>query len=223
MGNVQPLGLNLTTPPTMNSGTVSQISFSPDSKNLVVAVKGPMSTMAPGPIFVFPVQDGAIAQPVKSTIADLPMPFGFTYGSSSDSILLSDPSFGGSLINIAPGTEMTTEVMHTDETGKLMASCWAAYSEKTGKGYLIDAGSPQFGEVDMMTGVVTDIFTTDAAFMGAFDTVVDEATAYFIAAAPSVGAYDVEQKKLVQNLNLTGVPGVDSRQWWSGMAMWSSS
>ncbi|KAL9055375.1 MAG: hypothetical protein Q9162_003572 [Coniocarpon cinnabarinum] len=221
-GDPRPLNLGyLNTPPVQNSGTVSQIQFSPDAQHLVVSVKGLMAAGTPGPVFIFPVLNDEIAQePVRSTIADILMPFGFAFGSDSDRILLSDPTFGGSIVTIDPSTSMTSELQHT--MSNLTAACWAAYSSTTKNGYLIDAGAPQMGEVDMTTGALLDVFQTDPAFVAAFDAIIDGSISYFLARAPSVGSFDVGQRSLVQNLDLANASGVDDRQWWSGLAMYPS-
>ena len=221
-GDARPLNLKLTTPPTVGSGTASQIAFTPDSSHVVVTVKGVTAPATPGSIFVFPVEGGSVGQqPVISSIADIPSDFGFAFGESSSTILVSDPTFGGSVVNIDPTNLQTSEVQHTNST--LKAACWAAYSPVTKMGYTIDAGLPQFGEFDLQSGELKQIIPTDAAFKGAFDTVIDGATAYFIAASPSVGGFDLQQKKTVQNLDLQGVAGVDDRNFWQGIAMWPSS
>lgn len=220
-GDVRPLNLTLATPPAAGTGTASQITFTPDSSHVMVTVKGPTMPMKPGSIYLFPVENGNVGQqPVTSSIATVSVDFGFAFGESESSVLVSDPTFGGSVVNINPTTMQTSELKHTKSS--LNASCWASYSPTTKMGYTTDAGLPQLGEFDLQTGELKQIIQTDAAFMGGFDTVFDGAIAYFIAAAPSVGAFDVQQKKTIQNLNLQGVPNVDDRNFWQGMAMWPS-
>ena len=222
IGEPRPLGLDLATPPLMTSATVSQISFDPDQLSVIVTSKGPAGSLTPGNIYVIPVNNGIVGQEViTSAIATIPAPFGFAFGPSNTSFLLSDPTFGGSVVNLNPPYLQTSELKH--QKLSLNTSCWASYSPTTGMGYLTDAGLPQLGEMDMVTGELKDVFNTDDAFMGGFDTVIDGATAYFIAAVPSIGIFDVQQKKTIQNLDLTNATGVDDRQWWQGMAMWGSS
>ena len=72
----------------------------------------------------------------------------------------------------------------------------------------------------MTTGATLGVLAIDAAFNGAFDSVIDGTTAYFLSAVASVGVFDVAKNATVQNLDLSGVTGVDSRQWWTGIAMY---
>ena len=221
-GEVRPLGLNTTTPPLNAPNTASQVSFSPDSQKVVVSVKGAAPPMTPGSLFVYPVESGGVSQtPVKSSIANIPDDFGFVFGEDSSRLLLSDPTFGGSIIELNPQTHVATEVKHTQSS--LNASCWAAYSPATGLGYTFDAARPQIASFDFRSGDLMETIPTDPAFMSAFDAVIDGTSAYFIAGAPSIGIFDVQQKKTIQNLNLQGLPGIDDRRYWSGMAMWSSN
>lgn len=214
------LGLDATTPPLFGGpkGSGSDIRFSPDSKKLVATFKGDTAPATLAHIFVFDVSDeGEVAAEGPDDHASpLAAIFGFVFNPSDPSLMLiTDAAFGGALVKLDYGTD-SVSIVHIENSTMFAGSCWAAYSPSTGMGYLIDAGAPNFGKVDLQSGDLDGFITFSTELGGAFDTVIDGTTAYFLSAVSALGVLDVASGELLQRFEYSG----SERQFWTGMAMY---
>jgi hypothetical protein len=152
---VRSLGLNQTNPPTGPANTVSDIIFNQDESNLLVSVKG-NPTAAPGFIANFAVTTGTCGislatTPVKSTPDKGVLPFSMTLvGTSGDTLLSTDAGFGVSVSNFdATSGKITgsSSVSLNNQT----ATCWSAFSPKTGSFFVTDVGRAVMTEMSVDT------------------------------------------------------------------------
>ncbi|VDC03927.1 unnamed protein product [Peniophora sp. CBMAI 1063] len=170
--SVRHLGINQTTPATGPFGTASQIAYTRDEKNLVVAVKGAMGK--PGFLAVWPLDTYGrpasrftrVSTP-SNTGHSFSYPFSLTPIRDADAFLSADFSVGFDVFDFSRGVDNISKSPRTVGVtieGQ-MAACWSAYSSALDRYYVIDVGTAAITEVkideDLRPSVVSN-FTAPA-------------------------------------------------------------
>lgn len=228
LGGLRHLPLNQTTPPLGPPLTTSDISFNPSSTALFATVKGNAMASPPaiGSIYAFPVKNGWVAhKPVVNQIKDLPMDFSIDFLGSDTSALITDPSFGGSIVTIAyPSLEITEN--HHIAVANQGAACWGAYSSRFDAAYIIDAAHPNITAIDPVSGQTKGVIEYGMAAKGGFDTAIDRTWMYVLSGASTVVVIDLDGShggkavgKQVQSFDLAAEGPAGA---WQGMAIYPS-
>ncbi|KAF8638285.1 hypothetical protein AX17_002305 [Amanita inopinata Kibby_2008] len=144
------LEINETTPASGALGSVSQISFANDDKNLFVSVKGTGEPSNPGFLAIWNVApNGSLSKDFRYVPGGV-APFGFSAIQGSNAFLISDPGLGYDIWSFE-GKDLSKAKVDVSLVSipAQVAVCWSAYSPKTGNYFLIDA-------VDTITEISID-------------------------------------------------------------------
>ena len=145
------------------------------------------------------------------------MDFSMNFLDSGTSALVTDPTFGASIVNIAPNLTVT-EKHHTTIPNQ-GAICWAAYSRHYGTVYVMDAAHANVTALDPVSGAIKGAIQFQADALGGLDTIVDRQWLYILSVANSVVVIDLEESggTAVQQFDIaqTGPAGH-----WQGMAIY---
>lgn len=131
------LDLDLSTPPSGPTDSLSQVLFSNDGSLLFAAVKG--SPTNPGFIASWDIDPhtGALS---KNFIRSTPapggaLPFGMAVVPRTQAVIVTDPGSGFEIFDFSNLTSAGAPSIVTPVSGE-KAVCWVAYSEKTGNFYM---------------------------------------------------------------------------------------
>lgn len=148
------LGLDQTTPPRGPAGTASQIVFSEDNTRIIVSVKG--SSSQPGFLAVWDISsDGTISKDftkIAPASGGL-LPFSMTVIPGKDAILATDAGIGFDVFDFSSAQNGSVVVESSKNSANKIegqsATCWSAFSQKTGNFYLTDIGTSIVTEVNV--------------------------------------------------------------------------
>ncbi|GJE97959.1 hypothetical protein PsYK624_141810 [Phanerochaete sordida] len=140
----RPLHLNQTTPPSGPPGSASQIIFTDDDSQLVVAVKGapPAST---GYLAVWDVvHNGALSANFSTvpTPQGGALPFSLSAVPGTRAFVAADPNVGFDVFDLDDASKNAAVAVQGQA-----ANCWGARSPKTGHFFLTDPGAAMVNEV----------------------------------------------------------------------------
>ncbi|KAK7059161.1 hypothetical protein VNI00_001788 [Paramarasmius palmivorus] len=142
---IRSLNLNQTTPGNGTSGgTVSQILFSEDDKQVIAAVKGTPDFA--GFLALWDIDcEGKLSEEFQSieTSEDGTRPFSVSLIPEKNAVLSADPTIGYQVFDL--GSKQATPFNVTGQA----AICWSSYSSTTGNFYLTDAGMSIVNEVSV--------------------------------------------------------------------------
>ncbi|KAJ6260814.1 hypothetical protein Dda_5045 [Drechslerella dactyloides] len=182
------LNLGQSTPPVGPTGTVSDIFFTPDSKSLIIMVKGNPPTNVTGFVAVFPVQNGKVSLiPVKSNPTGSVALFGSSMISNTD-IIATDAGFGTIKLTLNPQTHEVAADIKTTILGQA-ATCWTAFSSKTGSVYVTDIKMNRIKEISASSGEVVSALNFTNGNIGNIDNVVGGDFLYSL--SPSATKVDI--------------------------------
>ncbi|KAF3920166.1 hypothetical protein AA313_de0204167 [Arthrobotrys entomopaga] len=182
------LNIGQTTPPVGPVGTVSDIFFTPDSKSLIVLVKGNPGTGAMGFVAVYPVVNGKVSMtPVKSNPTGSLVLFGASMISNTD-IVATDAGFGTIKLTLNPRTHVVVADVKTTIAGQA-ATCWSAFSKKTGSVYVTDIKMNRIEEISAASGKSVSALNLTNSNAGNTDNVVGGDFLYNL--SPSTGKVDI--------------------------------
>ncbi|KAI0832110.1 hypothetical protein BC628DRAFT_1336224 [Trametes gibbosa] len=139
------LGFNQTTPANGPPGSVSDIAFSEDGRTLLVSYKG--TATAPGYLAAWDVQaDGSLsAQHREIALAQGGMvAFSLTPIPQQNAFFVADPGVGYDIVDLSGKKRDAATAVNGQ-----MATCWSAYSSKTGTYFAIDVGANTIREVQL--------------------------------------------------------------------------
>lgn len=222
-----PVGLQQTTPPMGPPNTASDIVFNPSSTALFVTLKGDAMAMPPksGYIYAWPVYDWEVGtEPVINSLDAIKVDFSIDFLGCDTRALVTDPSYGASIVEVAYPSLEITEVHHIAVPNQVGA-CWGAYSPRFEAAYIIDAGSTNFAIVDPESGAMKGTVKLDMSAGGGFDTKIDRTWMYVLTQDSSVVVVDLEGSNYgkaatqVQKYDLANY-GVKGN--WEGMAIYPS-
>lgn len=220
VGGLRPLQRLLTsTPPSGPPDSASEILFNPNSSALLVTIKGkPGPPAVPGYIYAFAVHNGQISSDaIISSPSALIMDYSINFLGSETSALITDPTFGASIVNIASNLTVT-ETHHTTIPNQ-GAVCWAAYSRHYGTVYVIDAGHTNITALDPGSGAIKGAIQFQPDALGGYDTIIDRQWMYVLSGANSIVVIDLEKSggTAVQQFGI-GQEGPVGH--WQGMAVY---
>ncbi|KAI0628048.1 hypothetical protein C8Q77DRAFT_1068725 [Trametes polyzona] len=141
--SLRSLGFNQTTPPSGPPNSLGQIIFSEDGTKLFATYKG--TATAPGYLAAWDVQpDGALsATHTQVALAQGAMvAFSITPIPGEDAFFVTDPGIGFDVVDLS-GKGRNSAVTVQGQ----VATCWSAFSPKTGSYYAIDVGANTIREV----------------------------------------------------------------------------
>ncbi|KAI0322742.1 hypothetical protein OF83DRAFT_424985 [Amylostereum chailletii] len=163
--------LNQTTPANGPINTASQIIFTEDEQNLVVAIKG--NPPARGYLAVWPLGTDDEHTPAAEFIRiPAPAPGGFPFSliqiPGKNALLSADFAIG---LDIWDFTQGVDRVNGSDRTTALaipgeITSCWSAYSSKTGNFYIADPAVDVITEINVNNDLSPSIVTNYTIFAG---------------------------------------------------------
>ncbi|KAF3922241.1 hypothetical protein ABW20_dc0101736 [Dactylellina cionopaga] len=186
--NARKFNLGQSNPPVGATGTVSDIFFTPDSKSLIVMVKGNPVTSVAGFVAVFPVQNGKVSlTPVKSNPAGSVVLFGSSMISNTD-IIATDAGFGTIKLTLNPQTHVVVTDVKNTIAGQA-ATCWTAFSPKTGSVYVTDIKMNRIEEINASSGKIVSVLNFTNGNTGNIDDVVGGDFLYSL--SPSTGKVDI--------------------------------
>ncbi|KAJ7733173.1 hypothetical protein B0H16DRAFT_1892895 [Mycena metata] len=154
--SIRSLQLNQTTPADVLGSTPSQIIFSADEKQLIVAVKTGHGYLATWDINA----DGSLSS-AFSTVSGGAFPFSITPIPGESALLVSDPGVGYDIFNL-DGTKAKTTTISVPVAGQI-AICWTTYSAESGNFYLIDVATSIISEVDIVKSLNSTIVKASAS------------------------------------------------------------
>jgi hypothetical protein len=216
-GDFKPLPIKQTMPPVGPPSTVSDIVFNPSESAVFVTVKG--NGMDAGYVYAYPVEDGKVSdKPVISRPEQLKLDFSMNFISDSSAVI-TDPSYGASIVNIAHDLSVT--VSHLVNITGQGATCWGAYSAALDTVYVFDGGNPDITIIDPSSGKIKGKITGNPKGMGSFDSVEIGQWLYTLTASPAISVAELKgNAHEVQYLDLSSL---GSRASWTGMAAWSKT
>lgn len=194
LGGLRPLEkLQTKTPPSGPPDTVSEILFNPSSSALLVTIKGnPGPPAVPGYIYAFAVNDGLVSvNPIISSPSALILDYGFNFLGSDTSAIITDATFGASIVNI--DSSLTVTETHHIAIPDQAATCWSAYSRHYGTAYAMDVLRTNVTALDPVSGAIKGKIQFQADAGGAYDTVIDRQWMYILSGASSVVVIDLEK------------------------------
>ena len=148
---LRPFYFQQTEPPTGPFNGIAQVLFTDDESELLVIVRGNLTTNLPGGIATFPVDGMTLSyQETMVTPADSKVLFGTTTIPGTNNILASDAAFGALLISLDDLAEPFALTNITDQ----QATCWAITSPVTGTGFVDDVVVSHLVEIDLSTGAI---------------------------------------------------------------------
>ncbi|KAJ6619765.1 hypothetical protein B0H10DRAFT_2163825 [Mycena sp. CBHHK59/15] len=159
---VRSLNLNQTTPANGPAGTASHIVFSEDNTQLIASVKGLPPT--PGILAVWDVAaDGSLSQDFKAvqpTNGGL-LPFGMSIIPGKNAILATDAGLGVDVFDFSGGAAAGVAAGKSGNVaiGGQVATCWTAFSPKTGNFYVTDIGTATVTEINVDDNLKPTIVT----------------------------------------------------------------
>ena len=231
LGGLRPLpGLHQTTPPSPDFST-SDIVFNPSSTALFAMIKGDATgspPKKPGYIYAWPVQNGRVAATaVVNSIEAIKVQFSMDFLGCDDRALVTDASYGASIVEIAYPS-LTISEKHHIVVPYQGAACWGAYAERFNAAYIIDSARPNITVVDPESGAQKAVITYDMSEKGGFDTAIDRTYMYVLTGDSShasvvvidlEGSNHGEVSSQVQKYSLAA-EGVPTH--WQGMAIYPS-
>lgn len=200
--------------------------FNPSSNALFVTIKGNPTTSpaTPGYIYAWSVRNGRVSQnPVITSIPDLIVDFSLNFLGSDNSALLTDPSFGASILNI-PSSLQVTEKAHT-AIPLQGAACWGVYSSRFNSAYVIDAGRPNITVLDPASGTIRGTIHYNTSRGGGFDAATNGRYLYVLTGVPTIIVIDLTGSNSgktpheVQSFDITALGKIKN---WQGMATYPS-
>ena len=135
--------LKTSTPPAGPAGTASHVLFSEDGKQLIVSVKGTPPNA--GFFAVWDVAaDGSLSADFKQVAPAKGglLPFGMSVIPGKNAILATDAGIGFDVLDLNGNKKSSANAI----SGQV-ATCWSAFSSKTGNFYVTDIGTAAVTEV----------------------------------------------------------------------------
>ncbi|KAK1750222.1 WD40/YVTN repeat-like-containing domain protein [Echria macrotheca] len=222
---LRPFDLQQSTPPVGPTNTVSHVLFNADESLLLATVKGNPATNKTGFLASFPIAASQgqksimmVAQSgTKTTPPNTAVLFGSAPIPHSDSVLVTDASFGAAVLSIDHTT--TTGLVVAEKSRAVIAgqkaTCWAAISPATGTGFVTDVARNLLVEIGLtdgaQTGVLGEIDLSPATSdPGLIDLAAAGTLVYALSpgngtVGAAISVVDVKMRKLVQHVELAGV------------------
>ncbi len=220
-GNLS-LPLQQTTPPVGPGNTTGDIVFNPSQNAFFVTIK---VLTSPGWIFGFRVSPSGVVStnPVISRPSALVGQFSMTFLGSDSRAVISDVTFGASIVEVSPSLSVTEEVMTIISTTSI--ACWTVYDPMHDSIYVMGAGLDNVTVLDPASGAIRYQPAGVSGSEGVFDAKQNGNFLYTLLGIAKLAVYSLAgspavEPKLLQVLDL---PSLGSRQGWEGLALYTSS
>lgn len=158
-----------------------------------------------------------------TSIADLIVDFSLDFLGSDYSALLTDASFGASIISISPSLQIT-EKAHT-VIPLQGAACWGAYSARFNSAYVIDAGKSNITILDPASGAIKGAIQYTVAKGGGLDTAIDRTHMYVLTGVATVVVIDLRGSnsgKVPREVQSFDISALGNSKNWQGKAIYPS-
>lgn len=196
--------------------------FNPSQSAFFVTIK---VLSGQGTILAYHVSaDGTISdKPVVSHPTNLIGAFSMTFLGSDSRAVISDLTYGASIVDVSASLTVTEEKMI--KIPKETAACWTVYDPAHDSIYVMDAGNDNITVVDPAAGVVRYQLDGPPNAEGAFDAKQDRNFLYNLLGVTKVAVYSLTgspatKPKLIQLLDLSSL---GNRQGWEGLALYAPS
>ena len=200
--------------------------FNPSSTALFATVKGNATQpppQNPGYIYAWPVQNGRVAaNAVVNRIDALKIQFSMDFLGSDDTALITDATFGGSIVEVAYPS-LTISEKHHIVVPFQGAACWGVYAERFDAAYIIDSIRPNITVVDPDSGAQKAVITYDKSAIGGYDTAIDRTYLYMLTAKGSVVVIDLEGSnhgEVSAQIQKFSLAAEGDPRHWQGMAIY---
>ncbi|KAF8629513.1 hypothetical protein AX17_005639 [Amanita inopinata Kibby_2008] len=221
-GSTHHMGVNETTPPFGAPGSLSQVIFSEDDKNLIVSGKGSTGENTYGYLAMWSVApDGSLSEQFRTanTTNIGQAPFGISKISGSNALLVSDAALGYDIWSFSDGDLTTAQAsVSTFPIPNQIASCWSAHSPTTGSYFIIDAADT-ITEISIDSNLNSQMIKQYPTKSGSFLLDADIATLggtdfmYNLAAAePAVYVYSISSPGNAQQIQTLDLAAPAARQ-----------
>lgn len=163
--SLRPFDLHQQNKPDTTLLLVSDVLFAKDDSILVVTVRG--SATAPGFVATYPTERNGQVSAKASDIAPAGIisAFGAVAIPRSSEIFVSDPSFGGFVLDV---DHPQTPVSKTTVPGQ-GAICWVGITTDASSGILPDAGNNVLTQVNLKSGKILQQWNSTNGNSGNFD------------------------------------------------------
>ncbi|KZV70580.1 hypothetical protein PENSPDRAFT_685297 [Peniophora sp. CONT] len=168
------LGLNQTTPSTGPFGAASQIIYSQDEKDIIVAVKGQLGVPGSGFLAVWPLdEDGNVATNFTRvpTPTNSNFPFSMTPIAGSNAYLAADLATGLDIFDFNDGVDSVASSPRTTAVPIVgqHAACWSTYSSALDRYYVVDVNANTITPVEIDSNLTVSIGSNFTADSGPID------------------------------------------------------
>ena len=181
--------------------------------------------MTPGYIYSYPVEwDGSIAtEPIVSRPSELALDFSINFLGEDSRAVITDPSYGASLVDITPSLEfsVTTKVPVTGQK----AICWSVYSARFDTIFIFDGNTTTITLLDPWSGAIKGTIDGAADTVANLDAKANEQYLYVLNGAAYVSVIDNtgltqgDMPKEIQNFDLSSLGSPQGHQ---GLAIYPS-
>jgi hypothetical protein len=180
--------------------------------------------VTPGYIYAYPVSHGSISwTPTISRPSELAIDFSISFLGSDQKAVITDPSYGASLVDIDDNFVFT--VSKKIPVAGEAAICWSQYSARFNTIFLIDGGVTNVTLIDPETGAIKGLAVQSAAGGGSLDSKLDQTYLYVLKGAPLIGVSDVSglnEGKLPIEIQSFDLSSLGSRQGFQGLSIYPS-
>ena len=158
---VRDLGIfNQTVPATGPYNTASQITFTKDQKNIIVAVKGAPSKPGFFAVWSYSPTSGLAANYTRiATPSGAGLPFSLTPIRGSDAFMAVDFALGFDIIDYSTGLTANTIRTTAVPIAGQQAACWSTYASARNSYYAVDTAAGIITEIKIDDSLKTSIVT----------------------------------------------------------------
>jgi hypothetical protein len=180
--------------------------------------------VTPGYIYTYPVSHGSISwTPLVSRPSELAIDFSISFLGSDHKAVITDPSYGASLVDIDDNFVFT--VSKKIPIAGEAAVCWSQYSARFNTIFVFDGGVTNVTLIDPETGAIKGLAVQSAAGGGSLDSKLDQTYLYVLKGAPLITVSDVlglNDGKLPVEIQSFDLSSLGSRQGFQGLSIYPS-
>ena len=171
------------------------------------------------------MQAGQVStEPVINSLSTILGDFSINFLGCDDRAMITDPSFGASIVEVAYPSLRVMEKHHVVVPNQ-GAACWGVYAERFDSAYIVDSVHTNITIVDPESGVSKGVIRYDVSAKGGFDTAIDRTWMYVLTGDSSVVVIDLggsDQGKVPTQLQKYKLAKDGVAGHWQGMAVYPS-
>ncbi|KAH8895516.1 hypothetical protein GQ53DRAFT_856173 [Thozetella sp. PMI_491] len=223
-GQNLPLPIHQTTPPDGPQNTTSDIVFNPSESALFVTIKSepdPTKGTQPGWFLAYSVHPGGVVSttPVVSRPPELHGQFSMSFLGRDSRAVVSDLTFGASIVDISPSLVVTEEIIVNTPNEQL--ACWTVYDPSHDSIYVMDGGMDNITVVNPGSGEVRYQLEGVSGSNGVFDAKQDRDFLYTLLGIQKIAVYNLTGSPAVKPtlLQVLDLSSLGNRRGWEGLAL----